>query len=110
MFPLPAIPSGGYRDWETKKAIASINKNRFPHIDVLVNNAGLAAGFGPIDEGQYEDWDVMIDTNVKGLLYVKSSHRFTMTSPYFGSNSIILECRLCFSQAIIVVPDPENGS
>jgi 3-hydroxy acid dehydrogenase/malonic semialdehyde reductase len=55
---------------ETKKAIASIDRDRFPHIDVLVNNAGLAAGFGPIDEGQYDDWDVMIDTNVKGLLYV----------------------------------------
>ena len=39
-------------------------------IDVLINNAGLAAGFGPIDEGDTDDWDTMIDTNVKGLLYV----------------------------------------
>jgi NADP-dependent 3-hydroxy acid dehydrogenase YdfG len=36
----------------------------------LVNNAGLAAGFGTIDEGDTDDWDLMIDTNVKGLLYV----------------------------------------
>lgn len=39
-------------------------------IDVLVNNAGLAVGLSPIDKGIYDDWDRMIDTNVKGLLYV----------------------------------------
>jgi NADP-dependent 3-hydroxy acid dehydrogenase YdfG len=42
----------------------------FPTIDILLNNAGLASGMGPIDDGQYDDWNVMIDTNVKGLLYV----------------------------------------
>ena len=39
-------------------------------IDVLINNAGLASGLNPIQEGLYEDWDKMIDTNVKGLLYM----------------------------------------
>lgn len=39
-------------------------------IDVLVNNAGLAAGFNSIDDGRLEDWEQMIDTNVKGLLYI----------------------------------------
>lgn len=39
-------------------------------IDVLVNNAGLALDLSPIDEGNTEDWDTMLDTNVKGLLYV----------------------------------------
>lgn len=39
-------------------------------VDVLVNNAGLAAGLEHIDQGSLEDWDAMIDTNVKGLLYV----------------------------------------
>lgn len=39
-------------------------------IDTLVNNAGLASGMAPIDEGDDTDWDVMIDTNLKGLLYV----------------------------------------
>jgi NADP-dependent 3-hydroxy acid dehydrogenase YdfG len=39
-------------------------------IDVLVNNAGLAAGFDPIQNGDVDDWERMIDTNVKGLLYV----------------------------------------
>ena len=39
-------------------------------IDILVNNAGLAAGLSHIDDGDIDDWDRMIDTNVKGLLYV----------------------------------------
>lgn len=39
-------------------------------IDVLVNNAGLAAGLEPLQEGSIEDWERMIDTNIKGLLYV----------------------------------------
>lgn len=40
------------------------------HVDLLVNNAGLAAGLEHIDVGSTTDWDAMIDTNVKGLLYV----------------------------------------
>jgi hypothetical protein len=39
-------------------------------IDILVNNAGLAVGLSHIDDGDADDWDRMIDTNVKGLLYV----------------------------------------
>ena len=39
-------------------------------INVLVNNAGLASGLSSIDEGDIDDWDAMIDTNIKGLLYV----------------------------------------
>lgn len=42
-------------------------------IDVLVNNAGLASGLDPIQNGDLEDWDKMIDTNVKGLLYVSKA-------------------------------------
>ncbi len=40
------------------------------NIDVLINNAGLAAGRANVDEGSLADWEQMIDTNVKGLLYV----------------------------------------
>ncbi|MBN2167193.1 MAG: SDR family NAD(P)-dependent oxidoreductase [Marinilabiliaceae bacterium] len=40
------------------------------NIDVLINNAGLAAGFDPVDKALWEDWETMIDTNVKGLLYL----------------------------------------
>jgi NADP-dependent 3-hydroxy acid dehydrogenase YdfG/tetratricopeptide (TPR) repeat protein len=40
------------------------------NVDILINNAGLAKGFEPIHEGNVEDWDLMIDTNLKGLLYM----------------------------------------
>jgi len=49
-------------------------------IDVLVNNAGLAAGLKPIHEGSLEDWDQMIDTNVKGLLYMTRAIAPLMTA------------------------------
>lgn len=39
-------------------------------VDVLVNNAGLSQGLDPVDKGDTDDWDTMIDTNIKGLLYV----------------------------------------
>ncbi|PKP37062.1 MAG: NAD(P)-dependent oxidoreductase [Bacteroidetes bacterium HGW-Bacteroidetes-14] len=39
-------------------------------IDLLVNNAGLAVGLNPIQQGIIDDWERMIDTNIKGLLYV----------------------------------------
>ena len=42
----------------------------FSKIDILINNAGNAHGKDPIDEGNTDDWDAMIDINVKGLLYV----------------------------------------
>ena len=40
------------------------------HIDVLINNAGLASGLNKIQDGELDDWEKMIDTNIKGLLYV----------------------------------------
>ncbi|AZQ43077.1 SDR family NAD(P)-dependent oxidoreductase [Nonlabens ponticola] len=42
----------------------------FSQIDVLINNAGNAHGLDPIDKGSVDDWDAMMDINVKGLLYV----------------------------------------
>lgn len=54
---------------ETKNALNSIPAE-WQAIDVLVNNAGLAAGLGAIQNGSLDDWEQMIDTNVKGLLYV----------------------------------------
>ena len=44
--------------------------NEWRAIDVLVNNAGLAVGLDPINSGVVDDWERMIDTNIKGLLYV----------------------------------------
>ncbi|WP_461453237.1 SDR family NAD(P)-dependent oxidoreductase [Mucilaginibacter sp.] len=43
---------------------------KWKKVNVLVNNAGLSQGLDPIDKGDMDDWDRMIDTNVKGLLYV----------------------------------------
>jgi NADP-dependent 3-hydroxy acid dehydrogenase YdfG len=54
---------------DVEEAIKQIPEN-FKQIDVLVNNAGLAAGVNPIDKGILDDWETMIDTNVKGLLYL----------------------------------------
>ena len=52
------------------KAISMLDDSVLDNIGLLVNNAGLAVGKGPIDEGITEDWERMIDTNIKGLLYV----------------------------------------
>ncbi|NJW54365.1 SDR family NAD(P)-dependent oxidoreductase, partial [Salinimicrobium oceani] len=58
------------RDKEAvQSAIESLPQD-FSQIDVLVNNAGNAHGLDPIQKGSLEDWDAMIDINVKGLLYV----------------------------------------
>jgi 3-hydroxy acid dehydrogenase / malonic semialdehyde reductase len=54
---------------EVEKAVHSL-EGKWADIDLLVNNAGLAVGLGPVHKGVTEDWDRMIDTNVKGLLYV----------------------------------------
>lgn len=55
-----------------ENAISSL-PNEFTHIDVLINNAGNAHGLDPIQSGNLEDWDAMIDINVKGLLYVSKA-------------------------------------
>jgi 3-hydroxy acid dehydrogenase / malonic semialdehyde reductase len=54
---------------QVSRAVAEM-MTQVAQIDVLVNNAGLARGLATIDEGNLDDWDTMIDTNVKGLLYV----------------------------------------
>lgn len=57
---------------EVEKAINSLPEN-FNHIDILVNNAGNAHGLSTIQEGNIDDWDKMMDINVKGLLYVSKA-------------------------------------
>lgn len=54
---------------EVQQAIDHLD-GKWRNIAVLVNNAGLAVGVNPIQDGILEDWERMIDTNVKGLLYV----------------------------------------
>jgi 3-hydroxy acid dehydrogenase/malonic semialdehyde reductase len=57
---------------EVESTFSSLS-NEWKAIDVLVNNAGLAAGRDPFDEANVDDWEMMIDTNVKGLLYVSKA-------------------------------------
>lgn len=54
------------------EAIGSLPE-AFSEIDILINNAGNAHGLDPIQTGAIEDWDAMIDINVKGLLYVSKA-------------------------------------
>ncbi len=57
---------------EVNKAIDSVPK-KFKRIDILINNAGNAHGLDPIQTGSLDDWDAMMDINVKGLLYVSKA-------------------------------------
>ena len=54
---------------DVKNAVNSLPEN-FKKIDILINNAGNAHGLSSIQEGNIDDWDAMIDGNVKGVLYV----------------------------------------
>jgi NADP-dependent 3-hydroxy acid dehydrogenase YdfG len=57
---------------QVAEAVSGLPDN-WKKVDVLVNNAGLAAGLDPIFKGNPEDWETMIDTNLKGLLYITRS-------------------------------------
>ncbi len=56
------------RNREAARAAVESIPDEWHNIDVLINNAGLARGLEPEFEGDYQDWDEMIDTNIKGLL------------------------------------------
>jgi len=80
---LESLASALNIQYQTEVAVAAFdirNKNDVQHnletlpeawkkVDVLINNAGLSMGLEPINQGNPDDWDVMIDTNIKGLLY-----------------------------------------
>lgn len=57
---------------EVELAIKSLPEN-FKNIDILLNNAGNAHGLSTIQDGDIDDWDAMLDINVKGLLYVSKA-------------------------------------
>lgn len=57
---------------EVFKAFDSLPES-FKRIDILINNAGNAHGLDPIQDGNIDDWDAMMDINVKGLLYVSKA-------------------------------------
>ncbi|MFA6277433.1 MAG: SDR family NAD(P)-dependent oxidoreductase [Pedobacter sp.] len=58
------------RDKENINYVLEALPAAWKNVDVLINNAGLSQGLDPIDKGNTDDWDTMIDTNIKGLLYV----------------------------------------
>lgn len=63
-------------DVRNRNEVTAILENlpeEFAAVDVLVNNAGLASGLNHLQDGDLDDWDKMIDTNVKGLLYVSKA-------------------------------------
>ncbi|MGV8812740.1 MAG: SDR family NAD(P)-dependent oxidoreductase [Gelidibacter sp.] len=67
----------------TFEAIASLPEH-FKTIDILINNAGNAHGLDPIQTGDTDDWDAMMDINVKGLLYVSKAVIPQMTARESG--------------------------
>lgn len=69
-----------------KEVFDAINSlpEEFKQIDILVNNAGNAHGLDPIQNGSLEDWDAMMDINVKGLLYVSKAIMPQMTERQSG--------------------------
>ena len=69
--------------YEVFKAIGSLSTS-FQHIDILINNAGNAHGLDFIQDGSIEDWDAMMDINVKGLLYVSKAIIPQMTKRQSG--------------------------
>ena len=58
------------RDQRAVESAVSSLTAEWNEIDILVNNAGLARGLDKLHEGKIQDWEEMIDTNIKGLLYV----------------------------------------
>ena len=75
------------REPESVRAALDSLPESWQTIDLLINNAGLARGFDPIHEGSLVDWDTMIDTNLKGLLYVTRTVSAQMVQR--GSGTII---------------------
>jgi 3-hydroxy acid dehydrogenase / malonic semialdehyde reductase len=68
---------------EVRKQIQSLPE-KWKQIDILINNAGNAHGMDPIQSGSLEDWDAMMDINVKGLLYVSKEILPVMTARKSG--------------------------
>jgi NADP-dependent 3-hydroxy acid dehydrogenase YdfG len=79
-----AVSSFDIRDRE--QVISSLEElpAKWKKVNVLINNAGLSQGLDPIQNGSFDDWDTMIDTNIKGLLYVSKIVSGWMVTNNFG--------------------------
>lgn len=71
------------KEEEVFSAINGLDSD-WKNISILLNNAGLALGLNPIQDGDTEDWDAMIDTNIKGLLYMSKAVSNLMIQNGFG--------------------------
>jgi NADP-dependent 3-hydroxy acid dehydrogenase YdfG len=69
--------------YDVADQIANLPKD-FKQIDILINNAGNAHGLSTIQEGNIDDWDAMLDINVKGLLYISRAIIPQMTTRNSG--------------------------
>lgn len=69
------------RDYSACRKAINTLPEEWKNMTILINNAGLALDFSPIDEGDISDWQTMIDTNIKGLLYV-----FRLVIPFLKNN------------------------
>jgi short-subunit dehydrogenase len=70
-FPVQAyVATVDVRDKQAVQDMVNALPAAWSSVQILINNAGLAWGLSAIDQGQLEHWDTMIDTNIKGLLYV----------------------------------------
>lgn len=58
---------------DNNAVVSAINSLDNKNVDILINNAGLASGLNKIQDGSLDDWEKMIDTNIKGLLYVSKA-------------------------------------
>jgi 3-hydroxy acid dehydrogenase/malonic semialdehyde reductase len=79
-----AISSFDVRDREQVVSNLEELPAKWKKVNVLINNAGLSQGLDPIQNGSYDDWDTMIDTNIKGLLYVSKVVSNWMIDNKFG--------------------------
>jgi len=79
-----AVSSFDVRDREQVISNLEGLPEKWKKVNVLVNNAGLSQGLDPIQNGSFDDWDTMIDTNIKGLLYVSKVVSNWMISNSFG--------------------------
>jgi NADP-dependent 3-hydroxy acid dehydrogenase YdfG len=80
------------RDLSAIDSALSSLSNNWQNVDILINNAGLAKGMDEIQEGNIDHWETMIDTNVKGLLYM--SRRITPGMVQRRSGQVINVCSL----------------
>lgn len=79
-----AVSSFDVRDREQVISNLEGLPEKWKKVAVLVNNAGLSQGLDPIQNGNLDDWDTMIDTNIKGLLYVSKVVSNWMINNRFG--------------------------